>query len=246
MIFCGSHRPEASCGPHPCHPCCGHAQYLEKPLLVEGERKCDIRAYALLTSDYRIYLYREGVVRTSAVAYSLDDLSDTFAHLSNHCIAVNHPEYGKYEPTNEMWWAELDNWMVQEHGEVHGFYKCALPQIKQIVVTTLLAARCQMQQKDYSCFQLFGFDLMVDAAFKVGLIEVNSSPAVPADLMAGMTEDLVHLAIDPVFPLPRDDSRKPLFQSDPQVGAHVAAPEPIKPACARKPLSSWCYPVHTI
>ena len=28
-------------------------------------------------------------------------LSNRFAHLTNHCIATEHAEYGKYEPTNE-------------------------------------------------------------------------------------------------------------------------------------------------
>ena len=34
------------------------------------------------------------------------------------------------------------------------------------------------------------------------LIEVNANPAVAADLMANMCEDLVALTIDPLFPLP--------------------------------------------
>lgn len=44
---------------------------------------------------------------------------------------------------------------------------------------------------------------MVDDAFKVHLIEINSSPAVAADLMPTFVEDLVHAAVDPLFPLER-------------------------------------------
>ena len=50
-----------------------------------------------------IYVYREGVLRTGCTAFTLDDLDDRFTHLSNHCIQVDHPDYGKFEPTNEMW-----------------------------------------------------------------------------------------------------------------------------------------------
>ena len=63
-------------------------RYLERPLTVVGNRKFDIRAWVLLTADYRICMYREGVLRTAAVPYSLDDLSDESVHLSNHCIAT--------------------------------------------------------------------------------------------------------------------------------------------------------------
>jgi hypothetical protein len=178
-------------------------KYIERPLTVVGGRKFDIRAWVLLAADYRICLYREGVLRTAAVPYSLEDLSDRFAHLSNHCIAKEHPDYGQHEPTNEMWWADFDEWLRAEHGEEHGFFCEILPQIRTCVVHTLLAGRDFMENAEtvpYQSFHLFGFDLMVDESFKVSLIEVNSSPAVAADLMPNMTEDLVHCAIDPVMP----------------------------------------------
>eukprot|EP00501_MAST-03F_sp_TOSAG23-6_P001624 GSMAST32.ASY1.ANO1.1691.1 assembled CDS len=105
-----------------------------------------------------------------------------------------------------MWWADFDNWMIATHGKTNSFYTKIYPQIKAIVVHTLLAARNMMENAEfvsYSSFHLFGFDLMVSAEpdFQVSLIEVNSSPAVAADLMPNMTEDLVHCAIDPIAPI---------------------------------------------
>lgn len=40
-------------------------------------------------------------------------------------------EYGKYEPTNEMWWADFDRYLVETYGPEKGFYKCILPQMQQ-------------------------------------------------------------------------------------------------------------------
>jgi len=63
---------------------------------------------------YNAYLYKEGVLRTCAVKYTLDDLSNKFGHLSNHCIASKHPDYGKFEGengTNEMFYAEFDAYL---------------------------------------------------------------------------------------------------------------------------------------
>ncbi len=49
--------------------------------------------------------------------------------------------------------------------------------------------------------QVFGFDFMLDADFRVWLIEVNGSPAVAQKLLPDFTRDLVRLVIDPLFPL---------------------------------------------
>ena len=46
---------------------------------------------------------------------------------------------------------------------------------------------------------MFGFDLMVDDALKVWLIECNSSPAVAEELNQKLAEDLVAREIDPYF-----------------------------------------------
>lgn len=50
-------------------------KYIERPLLIRG-RKFDIRSYALVTPDKRVYFHEESYVRTSGVAFSLNDLED--------------------------------------------------------------------------------------------------------------------------------------------------------------------------
>jgi hypothetical protein len=72
-------------------------KYIENPLLLEGGRKFDIRCWIILDQEYNVWMYKEGVLRTTCVPFSLSDLSDAFVHLSNHCIQINHPDYGKYE-----------------------------------------------------------------------------------------------------------------------------------------------------
>jgi hypothetical protein len=39
-------------------------------------RKFDLRCWVLLDAEYNVHLYREGVLRTGAVPFSLDDLGD--------------------------------------------------------------------------------------------------------------------------------------------------------------------------
>eukprot|EP00658_Telonema_sp_P-2_P084618 TRINITY_DN9440_c0_g1_i4.p2 TRINITY_DN9440_c0_g1~~TRINITY_DN9440_c0_g1_i4.p2 ORF type:complete len:134 (+),score=33.56 TRINITY_DN9440_c0_g1_i4:153-554(+) len=52
----------------------------------------------------------------------------------------------------------------------------------------------------YTAFQVFGYDFMIDAAYKVWLIEVNAAPCVTERLRPRFAEQLIRLAIDPVFP----------------------------------------------
>ena len=40
-------------------------KYIEKPLLLDG-RKFDFRVWALVTGDFKIYVYRQGYLRTSS------------------------------------------------------------------------------------------------------------------------------------------------------------------------------------
>jgi hypothetical protein len=118
-------------------------RYIENPLLLEGERKFDIRCWVILDSCYNAWIYKEGVLRTTSTSFNLDDLSDAFTHLSNHCIQSKHPLYGSYEckckgvhhlnlclhqvlisdvlalfftATNEMWFHEFDSWLVSTKG----------------------------------------------------------------------------------------------------------------------------------
>ncbi|XP_068615359.1 tubulin--tyrosine ligase-like [Brachionichthys hirsutus] len=74
-------------------------KYLEKPLLLEpGHRKFDIRIWVLVDHQYNIYLYREGVLRTSSEPYNSSDLQDTTSHLTNHCIQKEQSQnYGRYK-----------------------------------------------------------------------------------------------------------------------------------------------------
>ena len=177
-------------------------RYIERPLLLPGRRKFDIRCWVLLTPGYGVRIYPQGVLRTTAAPYALDDLADRFAHLSNHCIAVQHPDYGKHgEATNEMWYHQFDGVLAAASGGRVSMARHILPQIHRICAHSFLAVRDSMEgTRGYHAFNLFGFDFMVDEDFRVSLIEINSSPAVAELLLPEFTEALVRTAIDPMFP----------------------------------------------
>ena len=56
-------------------------KYIESPLLYKG-RKCDMRIWVLLTHDLKLYLFKEGHLKTCSVEYNIND-GDAFAHINN-------------------------------------------------------------------------------------------------------------------------------------------------------------------
>ncbi|KAH0622801.1 hypothetical protein JD844_025483 [Phrynosoma platyrhinos] len=168
-------------------------KYLEKPMLLEpGHRKFDIRSWVLVDHLYNIYLYREGVLRTSSEPYNSANFLDKTCHLTNHCIQKEYSKnYGRYEEGNEMFFEE--------------FNQSCLMCIEPAISTKHL---------HYQSFQLFGFDFMVDEDLKVWLIEVNGAPACAQKLYPELCQGIVDVAISSVFPLTENmqkQSQQPIF-----------------------------------
>eukprot|EP00118_Oscarella_pearsei_P008558 m.44910 g.44910 ORF g.44910 m.44910 type:complete len:206 (+) comp33551_c0_seq17:531-1148(+) len=163
--------------------------------------------------NYRMLMYKEGVLRTTSEPYRPGDLSATTSHLTNHYLQEKLSKtYGLYEKGNEMFFDEFSAFLSQSHGiSLEGDL---MPQIKAIVCETLKCIKEDImlpETASYRSFQLFGFDFMVDADFKVWLMEVNGSPAAAEKLLHEMAQNIVHSAIDPVFAPPEKAIQKTLF-----------------------------------
>lgn len=91
----------------------------------------------LVDHQYNIYLYREGVLRTSSEPYNSSDLQDMTSHLTNHCIQKEHSQnYGRYEEGNEIFFDEFRQYLLTTHSVT--METTILPQIKQIIKYVLV------------------------------------------------------------------------------------------------------------
>ncbi|XP_015774876.1 PREDICTED: tubulin--tyrosine ligase-like [Acropora digitifera] len=176
-------------------------KYIENPLLLDGNRKFDIRSWVLLDHQYTIHVFSEGVLRTSSEPYDASDLQNITSHLTNHCIQEQFSaDFGRYEDGNELFFDEFTRYLKEKHQV--SFASDILPQMNTIVKKCLLGLKEELTTEGlgYDSFQLFGFDFMVDAKFHVWLLEVNGAPACANALLPALAEDLVRKAIDPIFP----------------------------------------------
>lgn len=148
-------------------------KYIENPLLIKN-RKFDIRQWVLITSNTTLnaYFYTRCYLRFSADYYDISNIDNLYIHLTNNSIA----KYSEnFKEQDSMWHSEeFQNWIINHYGrdlwpEMH-------KKIKEIVEITI----CKVKSKIFKrrkCFELLGYDFMVDDDFNPWLIEVNSSPA---------------------------------------------------------------------
>jgi len=73
---------------------------IEKPLLYRG-RKFDIRIWVLITHKMKVYIFKEGHLKTSSVNYDIN-VKNSYVHITNYSIQKYNDEFGKYEHGNEV------------------------------------------------------------------------------------------------------------------------------------------------
>lgn len=168
-------------------------RYVDNPLLIQG-LKFDLRVYVLVTGydPLRIYMYREGLVRFASQPYSTDKqhLSDVYRHLTNYSInksAKNFVENAKVLADNvgHKWsFSALNKHLRCTGVDVDRMWAGILDlTVKTLVgVAPSIAAKTRsVTNCRYNCFELYGFDIMVDDTLKAWLLEVNLSPSMSAD-----------------------------------------------------------------
>lgn len=204
-------------------------KYLSNPLLMDGY-KFDLRIYTVVTSvdPLRIYLFQEGIARFCTSKYSLAKLKNRFSHLTNYSVNKTNDHF--VENTDAEQGNAGSKWSLTGLlAHLHSLNILKDPeqlkaQIREIICKTIIAAEThltplthQFVKKPITCYELFGFDIMLDSNLKPWLIEVNVSPSLmggsPLDkrVKGLLLSDIfhlvgvpVHLANLPAGVLPRD------------------------------------------
>ena len=169
-------------------------EYISNPCLLSNSAKFDLRVYVLLTSisPLRLYVYEEGLVRFASNRYStrLEDITNQFIHLTNYSVNKNCVEYVASSGADSQdghKWTLKSLWRYMAAAGI-GDPARLWAAIIDLVVKTVISAESQIlallktQLKNRrSCFELLGFDIMLDEALKLWLLEVNITPSLRAD-----------------------------------------------------------------
>jgi hypothetical protein len=217
-------------------------KYLAAPYLVGG-KKFDLRVYALVTNyaPLTVWVYRSGFTRFSASRYSTDDFMNTFVHLTNVAVQKGSADYnpdfgGKWEI------GKLKAYIACKHG--HDAANALFADIQGIMLRSLFAVQKALIN-DPHCFELYGYDILIDESLKPWLLEVNASPSMSAstrddyDLkykLLNDTLDIVDLegrfSGPGALPLPQSVGGFDLVWKDGPVGSAATGAMPFNPSAA--------------
>lgn len=147
-------------------------KYVERPLLYK-ERKFDIRIWVLVTHKFEVFIYKHGYIRTSSDSYSLDN-PNNYVHLTNNCLQKHGENYGKHEAGNTLGLDALQDYLDQNYGDFGvSVEKHLLPRMKDLIIDSFLSAKKSLNpNKRKNCFELFGYDFLIDEDFRTWLLEV--------------------------------------------------------------------------
>ena len=180
-------------------------KYIESPLLYKG-RKCDMRIWVLLTHDMKVYLFKEGHLKTCSVEYNLNS-EDAFTHITNYSFQKHNSNFQKFEKGNEVPFYEFQKFIDETYPEKNYKLKTNLMnQIKEIIKVTMLCGKNRINRNNRNFqFEIFGYDFMMDSDFNVFLIEINFNPGLEISspwiqiVVPRMLDDALRLTLDKVF-----------------------------------------------
>ncbi|XP_063715109.1 serine-rich adhesin for platelets-like isoform X3 [Symsagittifera roscoffensis] len=196
------------------------SRYINNPLLID-DFKFDIRIYVLVTSydPLIVYLYEEGLARFASQKFdkSTKSVKNQFMHLTNYSVNKRNPDFVKnadpeLEDFGNKWSMSA---MLRYLKSIGHDTATLMMRIEDLVVKTFLAgemaiasASNMFQPHRGNCYELYGFDVLVDENMKPWLMEVNLSPSLACDapidlkIKANMISDLFSVvgvtAQDPV------------------------------------------------
>ncbi|TMW58018.1 hypothetical protein Poli38472_013492 [Pythium oligandrum] len=183
---------------------CVVQRYIDNPLLIDGF-KFDLRIYVLVLSVHplRVHIFRNGLARFCTTPFekpTRKNLSKKRMHLTNYAINKNSKDFQKATTTsstgNQGSKRSLASVMAHLDASGRGSSTAVWQQICDIVIKTLLCIEPKLQAsyKSYfgakeatetawgsHCFEILGFDIMLDATCKAWLFEVNHAPSFAGD-----------------------------------------------------------------
>ncbi|XP_021110564.1 probable tubulin polyglutamylase TTLL9 isoform X6 [Heterocephalus glaber] len=171
-------------------------RYIENPYLIGG-RKFDLRVYVLVMSylPLRAWLYRDGFARFSNTRFTLSSIDDQYVHLTNVAVQKMSPDY---HPKKGCKWMlqHFRQYLASKHGpqvvealfsDMDNIFIKSLQSVQKVIIS------------DKHCFELYGYDILIDQDLKPWLLEVNASPSLTAssqedyELKTCLLEDTLHV-----------------------------------------------------
>ena len=190
-------------------------KYIEAPLLYNN-RKFDIRIWVLFTFISRnynleIYVFKEGHLKACSEPFNLNS-EDLYVHLTNYSVQKHNANFSKIEIGNEISFKLFQD-DLNKKNTGKNFKRDIYPKILKIIAITANSCKNKINILNRNnCFEIFGYDFILDENYEPFLLEVNTNPGLEESsplikmLVPRMIDDAFRLTIDKVFE--RNDTNK--------------------------------------
>ncbi|CAF3896980.1 unnamed protein product [Rotaria sp. Silwood2] len=166
--------------------------YVNRPFLVDGY-KFDLRVYVAVTAcdPFRVFVYKDGLARFTTQHYeepSNTNCKDIFMHLTNYAIQKRSDDFIRDEDTGtKRRITTINRWLIE-----HGYDIVKLwAEIDDVIIKVLISAHPILKHnyracfpnhyRGSACFEILGFDILLDKKLKPYVLEVNHSPSFTTD-----------------------------------------------------------------
>eukprot|EP00058_Branchiostoma_floridae_P024373 XP_002609863.1 hypothetical protein BRAFLDRAFT_126016 [Branchiostoma floridae] len=166
--------------------------YISKPFLIDSF-KFDLRIYVLVTScdPLRVYVFRDGLGRFATKSYtepSNHNLDQVCMHLTNYAINKHSDDFIRDDECgSKRRITTINEWLEEHCYDVQKMWD----DIDDVIIKTLISAHPILKHnyrtcfpnhiKGSACFEILGFDIILDRKLKPWLLEVNHSPSFHTD-----------------------------------------------------------------
>ncbi|KAL0270708.1 UNVERIFIED_CONTAM: hypothetical protein PYX00_008018 [Menopon gallinae] len=166
--------------------------YIAKPFLIDGY-KFDFRVYTLITScdPLRIFVYNDGLVRFATSRYrepTGHNTTNVYMHLTNYAVNKHSRTYVvDDELGSKRKISTLNKWFESKDYDLEDIWAST----DDVIIKTIIAAHPMLKHSyhtcfpthdyTYACFELLGFDILLDQHLKPYVLEVNHSPSFHCD-----------------------------------------------------------------
>ncbi|XP_041829129.1 tubulin polyglutamylase ttll6 isoform X2 [Melanotaenia boesemani] len=166
--------------------------YVSRPFMINGY-KFDLRIYVLVTScdPFSIFMFKEGLARFCTTKYNEpthNNVEDVCMHLTNYSINKNSENFVRDEDVGSK--RKLSS--LNKHLEsIDCNTEKMWNDIEDIIIKTLISAHPILKHNYHTCFpnhtsasacfEILGFDVLLDHRLKPWVLEVNHSPSFTTD-----------------------------------------------------------------
>ncbi|XP_054454377.1 tubulin polyglutamylase ttll6 isoform X2 [Anoplopoma fimbria] len=166
--------------------------YISRPFIIDGY-KFDLRIYVLVTScdPFSIFMFKEGLARFCTTKYTEpthSNVDDVCMHLTNYSINKYSENFVRDEDTGSKRKLSTLNKLLES-------ISCNTDKmwndIEDVIVKTLISAHPILKHNYHTCFpnhttgsacfEILGFDVLLDHRLRPWVLEVNHSPSFTTD-----------------------------------------------------------------